>query len=92
MGTWACVTPVTSGIRILGAETRRETALRELKVSVDRDGAHAVELFGPDGKSLAKYRGTGPKEYSFDGLRSSGIHFVRVEAGAQTVTKRIFLY
>jgi hypothetical protein len=91
-GTGACVTPASSGIRIAGAGSARGADLREFKVSVTGPGAHSVELYGPDGKQAAAYRGDGPRDYSFEGLRSSGIHFVRVKTGARVVTKRIFLY
>lgn len=91
-GQGACVTPNSSGIRFPGAESNREIDARNLKVSVSLPGAHLVELFGPDGKAVAAYRGTGPREYSFGGLRASGVHFVRVKAGARVVTKRILLY
>jgi hypothetical protein len=91
-GQGACVTPLASGIRIAGTEANRGLNLRDLKVSVASPGAHLVELIDPGGKTVAAYRGTGPREYAFDGLRATGIHFVRVEAGASAVTKRILLY
>jgi hypothetical protein len=97
-GQGACVTPLSSGIRIAGAETARELRLRDLKVSVTAPGPHRVELFGPDGRSVASFSGTGPHEYAFGALsglgasNASGVHFLRIKAGAKTVTKRIFLY
>jgi trehalose utilization protein len=91
-GSGACVTPVTSGIRIQGDGSSTEAGLRALKVSVTGPGAHTVEVFGPNGKKAMAYRGNGPHDYSFEGLKSTGIHFIRVKAGARIVTKRIFLY
>lgn len=91
-GTGACVTLLGTGIRFSGIDANRAVAWREMDVSVTTPGPHKIEVFGADGKAIQTRNGSGPKTYGFEGMRASGIHFVRVHAGGNTVTKRFFAY
>jgi Trehalose utilisation len=91
-GADACVTPLGTGIRFSGIDAKSTVTWRDMKVGITAHGAHKVELFGPDGKAIQTRSGNGPKTYSFDAMRASGIHFVRVVAGGSTVTKRFFAH
>lgn len=89
-GTDACVTLIGTGIRFSGLDAHRAVTWREMKVSVTAPGPHRLEIYGTDGKLIRSHQGHGAKAYGFEDLRTAGIHFVRVQAGGHSVTKRFF--
>jgi hypothetical protein len=66
------------GLNALGGQTRVSAA--SLSVTVDREGAHAVEICGLDGKRVALEKGVGKMPHTFANLKPHSVYAVLVSS------------